>query len=406
MTKKSNDECTTTILSESPNPSIDRLKAIYDQDRRKAKVIFDQDKSNYTFGTNKICLFEYSNGDFRLVSITRKYGISVTAVLYSRESNNWAISYKHKTKSFYFIDHSKRVRQLSLGYLTVLSNDVGNNAYNYMLERFAWIRNVSEFKFGNSLTFSTIVRHKLYNEKSMLRHLFKCPYPVAKMLSENNEPYNPWDYIKVWKEQKKVLINIDNLKAEFRNSPYFHDSTIMAASLGKKINCSWGLKRLKQEHDLYSKQIVDVILEFEPLRPLNIRSVYKAFAEFSGFELLTTNHDLIAEGKKMSHCVGTYSSNVNSGSCAIFRYKNHTLDVRYSKPYIFKATEELTPNELKKRLDINQFMGFSNVPAPKELNDEVLGIIDAFNKLGVDYTMEDDVDWYETERAQEEDLPF
>ena len=406
MTKKSNDECVMTILSESPNHSIDSLREIYDQDRRKAKVIFDQDKSKYSFGKSRICLFEYSNGDFRIVSLTRKYGVSVTAVLYSRESNNWAISYKHKTKSFYFIDHAKRIKQLNLGYITMVNNDVENKAYEYMLKKFAWIRNLSEFKYANSLTFNTIVRHKLYNEKAMLRHLFKCPYPVAKMLSENNEPYSPWDFIKVWKEQKKVLINIENLTAEFRNSPYFHDSTIMAASLGKKINCSWGLKRLKQEHDLYSKEIVDVILEFEPLRPLNIRSVYKAFAEFSGFELLTTNHDLIAEGKRMSHCVGTYSSNVNSGACAIFRYKNHTLDVRYSKPYIFKATEELSPNELKKRLDINQFMGFSNVPAPKELKDEVLEIIDAFNKLGIDYTMEDDVEWYETERAQADDLPF
>ena len=59
------------------------------------------------------------------------------------------------------------------------------------------------------------------------------------------------------------LTILENLKPEILNSPYFRDATKMASSLGKKVNCSWGLKRLKQEHDLYSKEIVKIILEFE-----------------------------------------------------------------------------------------------------------------------------------------------
>jgi hypothetical protein len=196
-------------------------------------------------------------------------------------------------------------------------------------------------------------------------------------------------------------VNIESLKPEFLNSPYFRDTTKMAASLGKKVNCSWGLKRLKQEHDLYSKEIVKIILEFEHIIDLNIRRVYWDFAEFSGIELLRTNHELIAEGKTMHHCVGTYSSYVNNGTCGIFRYKGHTLDLRFRQPYVFKSTDE----EVKKKLEINQFMGYDNALAPKELRDEVQLMVDAFNSNIIDYDTEDDIEWYENIN-HDNDLPF
>ena len=158
---------------------------------------------------------------------------------------------------------------------------------------------------------------------------------------------------------------------------------------------------MKQEHDNFSKEIVKVILEFEELQQLRIKKVYRDFAAFSGIELLETNHDLIAEGRTMHHCVGTYSSTVDTGTCAIYRYKGHTLDLRFRKPYVFKSTDE----ELKKKLDINQFMGYDNVSAPKELRDEVQLILDAFNSNLIDYDTEDDIEWYES-LNHDNDLPF
>lgn len=396
------EECKLTVLSESKNESVTKLREIYEQNRQKAKVIFDNNRTNSTYSESKLCLFEYKNGDFRIVSFSRKYGMSVNAVFYSRESNNWAISYKHKTKSFYFIDHAKRVKVLNYNILQMYNNSTNGVMYNYLVSKFGWLRNIAESKNGGALSFANIIRNKLYNEKEILKHVYKCPYPIAKMLSENHGSFSPWDFVKVWNEQKKVLINIENLKPEFLNSPYFKDTTKMAASLGKKVNCSWGLKRLKQEHDNFSKEIVNIILEFEEVKELVIRRVYLDFSEFSGFEILKTNHDLIYEGKVMSHCVGTYSSQVNTGSCAIYRYKGHTLDLRYRKPYVMKSSEN---EEIKKRLEINQYMGFNNAYTPKELRDEVQAIIDQFNMNIIDYETDEDIEWFQNINY-DNDLPF
>lgn len=395
------EECKLTVLNETKSDSIAKLREIYEQDRQKAKVIFDNNKTNHVYMESRLCLFEYPNGDFRIVSLARKFGMSVNAVFYSRESNNWAISYKHKTKSFYFIDGMKRVKVLTMNILNGYCPNTNDVVYEFLLKKFGWLRNIIESANGGSLSFATIIRHKLYNEREILKHVYKCPYPVAKMLSDNRGDYSPWDFVKVWKEQKKVLLNIENLKPEFLKSPYFIDTTKMASSLGKKVNCSWGLNRLKQEHDLYSKEIVKIILEFEEINYLNIKKVYKDFAKFSGFELLKTNHELIAEGKTMHHCVGTYSSSVNSGACAIYRYKGHTLDLRHTRTYVFKSENE----DLKKRLTINQFMGYNNAYASNELRDEVQLLLDVFNSNIIDYTTEDDVEWYENIN-QDNDLPF
>lgn len=391
--QKTKEECKLTVLSVDITPNIDRLKEIYATDRKKAKVIFDHTKNNGSYVTNRICLFEYPNGDFRIVSMTRRYGVSVNAVLYSREKNNWVISYKHKTKVFYFINDFKRVKHLTINLLSMYSSTKFDSPiYTYLSMRFGWIRNVSENFYGRNLSFSSIIKHKLYNQREILKYVYQCPYPIGKILDAVPFRGSKFDFIGIWKECKKVLINIENLKPEFISSIYFFDTTKMAATLGKKVNCSWSLKRLKQEHDKFNKEIIDVILEFEELKELNIKQVYKDFAEFSGFELLLTNHDLISEGKNMNHCVGTYTPTVNNGMCAIYRYKGHTLDLRYVKSY-----SPNTKTSSKGKLVVNQFMGYDNVCAPKELMDEVKEIVTNFNLLENEYE-------YESERVKDEDF--
>jgi hypothetical protein len=69
---------------------------------------------------------------------------------------------------------------------------------------------------------------------------------------------------------------------------------------------------------------------------------------------------------------------------------------------VFKSTDE----ELKKKLDINQFMGYDNALAPKEIRDEVQLILDAFNSNLIDYDTEDDIEWYSKHLNHDNDLPF
>jgi hypothetical protein len=136
--KKAEDKevCTSTVLSENKNINVSKLKQIYEKDKRKAKVIFDNNKSNQSYTESRLCLFEYPNGDFRIASLTRKYGMSINAIIYSRESNNWVISYKHKTRAFYFIDGMKRVRVLSMNILQGYCDKSNGLIYEYLVVKF------------------------------------------------------------------------------------------------------------------------------------------------------------------------------------------------------------------------------------------------------------------------------
>jgi hypothetical protein len=225
----------------------------------------------------------------------------------------------------------------------------------------------------STVNFNTVIAKKLYNQKAMLRHLYRCPYPVAKFIHVYcHSISSPSKYLKVWYEMRKRLINIENFKEEMFKHPMFNDTCRFSQMLDKTVNCSWGLKRLESEHNKWSKEVVKVILEFEPLIELKIHDVFIDFAKYSGFHMLKTNHELIAEGNAMNHCVGTYSENVNNGDCAIYRVYEHTLEVRKNN----------------KGLYIGQYMGYSNQPAPKEIYEKVNAIIKGY--VSIDYQLECD----------------
>jgi hypothetical protein len=145
----------------------------------------------------------------------------------------------------------------------------------------------------------------------------------------------------------------------------------MAKTLGVKLNLAWGLNRLRLEHDKWAKEIVEVLLTYEPFRELNIARVYRDFAEFSGYEILTSNHALIEEGKVMGHCVGTYSGEVDGGRCGIYRVHGCTLDLRFGVRYFSEEKHEV--------LYMNQYQDFGNSRPPEASYTDVQNMIARFN---------------------------
>jgi hypothetical protein len=150
----------------------------------------------------------------------------------------------------------------------------------------------------------------------------------------------------------------------------------MAKTLGVKLNLAWGLNRLRLEHDKWAKEIVEVLLTYEPFRELNIARVYKDFAEYSGYEILTSNHALIEEGKVMGHCVGTYSGEVDRGSCGIFRVHGCTLDLRFSVRYFSEDKRDV--------LYMNQYQDFGNSRPAEKAYTDVQNMLTKFNADVVD----------------------
>jgi hypothetical protein len=363
-----------TVLSETISNNLTKLLEIYAIDKRKAKIIYEHKKGAGPFVINRVVVFDYPNGDFRVVKFVRKFGISKTNIIYNRESEEIVIGFKNK--KFYKVIN-KRVMTISVHGIIYVENVIRE----YFIERFGWLRNLIEDSKCHALDLNVAMRYSLFNSKACLRHIYKVPYPVAKMLSENHEKYRTSDFLKVWKEMKKVLINVENLTKDFFTDPILIDTTKMAAALGYKVNCSWSRKRLKLEHDKMAREVVDVILEFEELRQLKINPIFKKFAEYSGYHMFKTNHELIEEGKLMSHCVGTYSGYVDRGDSGIYRVYDHTLELKIGFDYS-KRNEQ---GNYERKLTIAQYMGFDNVSAPKELKGKVLDMVDSFNGEYFDY---------------------
>lgn len=377
---KSRGDVKWTLLHEFTNDKIDTLFKLYENNKVDAKIFYHLNKGGLS--RSRTVLFEYPNGDFSFILFRKTFSISKTSKMYSSENKLESITYCKDTGFYYIDNNGKRPMIQHLSYSTlnnfcekfrVYSMDGTNNSTNtvgkaildYFNSRFGWLRNISEGEFYN-ISLNTIVKHKLFNERLILRYLYKCPYPQAKFIHRIKGGM----YYRVWREMSKSLINIENLSYEFFTNGLFEDSCRFANMLDEKVNCSWSFKRLKVEHDKWNKVITRVLIENEPLRNLNIANIFEEFSRFSGFKILRTNIDLLEEGSRMRHCVGTYSSSVDSGYCCIYRVDGYTLELRHMS--------------FNNQLMIGQYMDFGNVPAPSESLSKVTEAVSNFNDRNVD----------------------
>lgn len=378
------------LLYEQDNVKIDRLIELYKENPKHARIIYKQG-NNQEFQRNRVVVYTYLNGDINIVQFRHSFGISVTNRMYQSEKNVASLIYKKETNKWY----SKSMGGIKLLNYNLMSSFISNcsNYYNnsqtvnitkYMFKKLPWLRNMAEDKYSVSheVAFNTIITKKLFNLKSIYRHVFGIPYPVIEMMMEvlhHGNGQNPIHFVKSWKEMKKVLINVENLKVEMFGHAGFMDACKMASSVNQKINCSWGLKRFAEEHDAWAKEISNVLLLNQKNTKMNIYHIYEDFAEYSGYELLRTNFDMVHDGLMMSHCVGTYIDRVDNGICAIYKVDGHTMELQF-EPVKFKHNL-YNPQIMNsdRGLWFNQIQGYKNSGAPQELKDKVQSVLDDFN---------------------------
>jgi hypothetical protein len=87
-----------TLFSETRSQKLDWLLDVYKQDRYKARVLFHNSGESYFIW--RYVSFERADGSFQICNFTRKFGISKTNVIYSREKKTSSLIYKNK--KFYF----------------------------------------------------------------------------------------------------------------------------------------------------------------------------------------------------------------------------------------------------------------------------------------------------------------
>lgn len=368
-----------TELFSYQNPNVGTLYKIYEKNKYNARVYYMNERHNI-FVSTRCGIFEEPNGDFNIVGFRRKYGISKTNKIYNRESRIFSII--KKDNKFYY-KQNKTILPLTYAHLMGLSMDY--NILPTLVKKLPWMRYLTEHNVCRSVSFNTLFSKKIFSLEKALRHEFKLPLPVAKLLSDMNE-YQV-SYLKYYIE---YLDNVENLHNTLPTYDFsiFYDTVKMAKTLDKRVNCSWSPKRLKDEHDKWSKEITDIVFT-EGDRKLTLSDIYLKFAESSGFKILQTTKEMNIEGRKQNHCVATYVSKADNGNCAIYSISGYTLELN----------KKWVDNHTKQILAIAQFRGYKNCDAPKELYDMVNNELTKFN--GFEYsrnnheylTLGDDLPW-------------
>ena len=110
----------------------------------------------------------------------------------------------------------------------------------------------------------------------------------------------------------------------------FSDLEMQAVVLDRKIDYTWSEKRLEEEHQKWTKEIMTLkkgSLSKEPIEKLNWFTDNQHLLS-SEFTLLNTEAMIYDEGTDMSHCLYTnYSSYIKRGGYVAYHVKHYTEEV-------------------------------------------------------------------------------
>lgn len=345
-----------TVLKEGSSSQVNQLFELYKQDRYKARVKYMNSPQGYSY--KRLVIFEFGEKDFEITEFENTFGISITNRIYSSQRKINSIIFK-KGK-FYRINNTNRKRGvMPMTYYGLLSfireSESGygyeeesamlakSKAYEYLVNRFPWVKTLAETEAAKALAFNTVVSKGLTGQKELLRHVYKIPINIINIIQKEvpsmynhnnrnyirttNRPRNIYDKLRQWKEVSKVLDGVQNLTEEMYYHHHFYDTCNMAHKLGRRVNCRWGIKKLEQVHDEWAKDLRNILLDCEIEYMLKVRKPYYGLAKHTGWKLLFTNKEMLVEGVRQNHCVGGYIDRVERGECAIFHIEGFTLQV-------------------------------------------------------------------------------
>ena len=378
------------MLGEHYSSKVKKLYELYESDKFKARVYFMNEK--YDFVNSRLVLFMKNNGDFDIVNFVRTYGISKTNRVYSREKRTFQL--KFSKNKFTLIINNKQSRVIAPTLSNILNQimhfgsvyESDKEILNLLSERFAWIRFIRENNSLHNISLNTFINKKLFTLKKALKYYFKCPYPVAKLFNDSKTSHNGITYVRHYMD---YISNIESLKSSWVNESFdfVYDCLKMAKIVDKKVNASWSDRRLKEEHDKWSKTINDIMF-IDCDREMNISKIFLDFEKFSNYKVIKTTKRLAQEGLSMNHCVGSYVSSIENYNCGIYTLKKHTLELKRSW---LKGKEVLR---------VGQLVTFSNAAPNETLKKEVIECVNNFNKKSQDDT------WVDENNEEEEIFPF
>jgi len=155
--------------------------------------------------------------------------------------------------------------------------------------------------------------------KTNLKNSGLSPESLFKLFNINNYYVSSLDQILyhiVSFKQPNMYIDYLLTRDTFDN-PYL-DMISQARILDKKIDMTWSEKRLKEEHNIWTREIM-------ALEILSVEQHDYKYPETSmpeGLEFIKTNHELFEEGTIMKHCIYTnYAQRIKQKTYFGLRYE-------------------------------------------------------------------------------------
>ena len=331
-----------------------QIEEIYLKDKITAGILV-RNNPKYYFKTED-SIIDWEDGNFSIITNRIEFCMSVTNKKYYKKDVITKIAIK-KDKWYKLVD-GKKIKTL----VYCSFNDIPSYAVNWVIEKYPFLRYVNENNIFKTNSIYTIIKNKLYNPTKWWKFHYKVNAKLAQQINKNVDLHTWKSYLK-----DNVLINIENFNIDLLNSEnhyIFYDTIRIAKILQKKVNCSWKSKRLKTEHDEWSKELTDIVF-IATNRDLKINSVFETVEKvIPELKLLRTTKELAIEGRDKQHCVASYGSIVDGGRAAIYSVSDYTLELVM---------------DYNNKVSIKQFRGLRNINAPIELYTDVSNKLLALN---------------------------
>jgi hypothetical protein len=172
----------------------------------------------------------------------------------------------------------------------------------------------------------------------------------------------------VAKDQNHFLEYCLSVDPEKQTNYLLMDFVKQAQILDRKIDYTWSTKRMHDEHQQWTREIMEVeVRDMEDVVAENTLN----FTEFTrlGFTLLTTKKEVFAEGKTMNHCLYTnYWSSIKNGN-----YLAYHID--------FFGEKATLGCYISDGISFNQCYGYSNQSVSGDLKAYASRFVEELNQF-------------------------
>lgn len=237
----------------------------------------------------------------------------------------------------------------------------------------AWLRTLNGLtNFQVSVEY--LLCNKLYSEEKFAKKKFSSLwYSTFKLLKASGKTWKEFQYYnKIAKKYPEInnyfhgAMKIEDGSVVYTGTYLWsmrNDTMRMCEAYGLPFKFTWSDNRVENLHNKLHRQYTKMVAQLDN-RPLTIAQEYAQHDwaqcntdEFK-VEMLTTTGQLAEEGLELDHCVATYASNVNNGSCIILRteYQGTKYTAEVSKPYVWGSGPQ--------PFMIRQYRGLRNQDAP------------------------------------------